>query len=152
LLSGFSSEQMRAITYVPERYIKQLQGVREFQVRLGDGRELTSNDIKVFSFAEPKTHSYQVRINLPANQAHIQPGTWAKASVKLGESQKIQLPVSALITMNELSSVYRQQGDSFVLTQVRITEPVNGEVEVLAGLKAGDLVALDAYQVLLKKQ
>ncbi|MGL4835230.1 MAG: efflux RND transporter periplasmic adaptor subunit [Shewanella sp.] len=152
LLSGFSTEQMRAITHIPQRYINQLPKNNEFQIRLQDGRELTATDITVFSFADPQSHSYQVRINLPKDQLNIQPGAWVKASVKLGESNKIQLPVSALITMNELSSVYRQQGNRFVLTQVRIAEPVNGEVEVLAGLKAGDKIALDAYQVLLNKQ
>lgn len=152
LLSGFSANQMRAITQVPQRYINQLKNAPEFIVRLSDGRELTSRDLTIFSFADPVSHSYQVRINLPENEANLQPGTWAKASFKNGEREKIQLPVSALITMNELSSVYLKQGEAFVLTQVRVGEPLNGEVEVLAGLKSGDTVAMDAYQVLLNKK
>ncbi|MCP3130406.1 efflux RND transporter periplasmic adaptor subunit [Shewanella sp. KJ2020] len=152
LLSGFSANQMRAITQVPQRYINQLKNAPEFIVRLSDGRELTSRDLTIFSFADPVSHSYQVRINLPENEANLQPGTWAKASFKNGEREKIQLPVSALITMNELSGVYLKQGEAFVLTQVRVGEPLNGEVEVLAGLKSGDTVAMDAYQVLLNKK
>ncbi|PIW60710.1 efflux RND transporter periplasmic adaptor subunit [Shewanella sp. CG12_big_fil_rev_8_21_14_0_65_47_15] len=152
LLSGFSANQMRAITQVPQCYINQLKNAPEFIVRLSDGRELTSRDLIIFSFADPVSHSYQVRINLPENEANLQPGTWAKASFKNGEREKIQLPVSALITMNELSSVYLKQGEVFVLTQVRVGEPLNGEVEVLAGLKSGDTVAMDAYQVLLNKK
>lgn len=152
LLSGFSASQMRAITQVPQRYINQLKNAPEFLVRLSDGRELTSTDLTIFSFADPVSHSYQVRINLPENEANLQPGTWAKASFKNGEREKIQLPASALLTMNELSSVYLKQGEAFVLTQVRVTEPLDGEVEVLAGLKSGDKVAVDAYQVLLSKK
>lgn len=152
LLSGFSANQMRAITQVPQRYINQLKNAPEFLVRLNDGRELTSRDLTIFSFADPVSHSYQVRINLPENEANLQPGTWAKALFQNGEREKIQLPVSALITMNELSSVYLKQGEAFVLTQVRVGEPLNGEVEVLAGLKSGDTVAMDAYQVLLNKK
>lgn len=152
LLSGFSASQMRAITQVPQRYINQLKNSPEFLVRLSDGREFTSTDLTIFSFADPVSHSYQVRINLPENEANLQPGTWAKASFKNGDREKIQLPASALLTMNELSSVYLKQGEAFVLTQVRVTEPLDGEVEVLAGLKSGDKVAVDAYQVLLNKK
>lgn len=152
LLSGFSASQMRAITQVPQRYINQLKNAPEFLVRLSDGRELTSKDLTIFSFADPVSHSYQVRINLPENEANLQPGTWAKASFKNGDQEKIQLPASALLTMNELSSVYLKQGEAFVLTQVRVTDPLDGEVEVLAGLKSGDKVAVDAYQVLLSKK
>ena len=152
LLSGFSASQMRAITQVPQRYINQLKNSPEFLVRLSDGREFTSTDLTIFSFADPVSHSYQVRINLPENEANLQPGTWAKASFKNGDREKIQLPASALLTMNELSSVYLKQGEAFVLTQVRVTEPLDGEVEVLAGLKSGDKVAVDAYQVLLSKK
>lgn len=152
LLSGFSANHMRAITQVPQRYINQLKNAPEFLVRLSDGRELTSRELTIFSFADPVSHSYQVRINLPENEANLQPGTWAKASFKNGEREKIQLPISALITMNELSSVYLKQGETFVLTQVRVGDPLNGEVEVLAGLKSGDTVAMDAYQVLLNKK
>lgn len=152
LLSGFSASQMRAITQVPQRYINQLKNAPEFIVRLSDGRELTSRDLTIFSFADPISHSYQVRINLPENEANLQPGTWAKASFKNGEREIIQLPLSALLTMNELSSVYLKQGDGFVLVQVRVTEPLNGEVEVLSGLKSGDTVAVDAYQILLSKK
>lgn len=151
LLSGFSQHQMRAITHVPQRYINQLKDAPQFRVHLSDGREFTSTDLTIFSFADPVSHSYQVRINLPKDEANLQPGVWAKATFKNGEREKIQLPISALLTMNELSSVYLKQGNEFVLTQVRVTEPVDGEVEVLAGLRSGDKVAVDAYQVLLNK-
>lgn len=152
LLSGFSARHMRAMTQVPQRYINQLKNSPEFLVRLSDGRELTSTDLTIFSFADPVSHSYQVRINLPENAMDLQPGTWVKALFKNGEREKIQLPTSALLTMNELSSVYLKQGEDFVLTQVRVAEPLNGEIEVLAGLKSGDKVAIDAYQVLLNKK
>lgn len=151
LLSGFSQHQMRAITHVPQRYINQLKDAPQFRVHLSDGHEFTSTDLTIFSFADPVSHSYQVRINLPKDEANLQPGVWAKATFKNGERERIQLPISALLTMNELSSVYLKQGNEFVLTQVRVTEPVEGEVEVLAGLRSGDKVAVDAYQVLLNK-
>lgn len=152
LLSGFSPSQMRAITQVPQRYIQQLKNAPEFIVHLQDGRDIISRDLTIFSFADPVTHSYQVRINLPKDEANLQPGTWVKAHFKHGEREKIQLPTSALISINELSGVYLKKAEQFVLTQVRVTEPLDGEVEVLAGLKSGDIVAMDAYQVLLEQK
>jgi len=152
LFSGFSMSQMRAITHVPQRYIDALKRLPEFQVTLNDGRKFTSSSLTIFSFADPQSHSYKVRINLPENEANLMPGMWAKARFSAGTRSTILIPTSALLKQNELSAVYLKQGDDFVLNQVRIGRYQDKEVEVLAGLNAEDVIATDAYQALQNRQ
>ncbi len=152
LFSGFSTSQMRAITHVPERYIDALKQLPEFKVTLNDGRQFTSSSLTIFSFADPQSHSYKVRINLPENEPNLMPGMWAKAKFSAGTRSTILIPTSALLKQNELSAVYLKQGDDFVLNQVRLGHYQDKEVEVLAGLSPGDVIASDAYQALQNRQ
>ncbi len=148
LFSGFSMSQMRAITHVPQRYIAALKQHPEFIVTLSDGRQFTSDSLTIFSFADPQSHSYKVRIDLPENEPGLMPGMWAKARFSAGTRSSMLIPSSALLKQNELSAVYLKQGDDFVLNQVRLGSYQGKNVEILAGLKAGDVIAGDAYQAL----
>ena len=62
------------------------------------------------------------------------------------------IPESALITINDLTGVYLQQNDKWVLNQVRLGQQDGDNFEVLAGLSNGDVIARDAYQTLLRLQ
>ncbi len=152
LFSGFSMSQMRAITHVPQRYIDALKQLPEFKIRLNDGRQFTSSSLTIFSFADPQSHSYKVRINLPENEPNLMPGMWAKAKFSVGIRSSILIPTSALVKQNELSAVYLKQGDDFVLNQVRLGNIQDNEIEVLAGLSPGDVIASDAYLALQHHQ
>lgn len=152
LLSGFSLTQMRAVTQVPQRYIDALKQQPEFEIILNDGRSYQSSELTIFSFADPHSHSYKVRILLPEGEANLMPGMWAKAKFSAGVIRSITLPTSSIIKRGELSAVYRQLGDKFVLNQVRIGKSYQDTIEILSGLDDGDIVALDAYQVVLNKQ
>jgi len=152
LFSGFSMSQMRAITHVPQRYIDALKQLPEFHVTLDDGRQFTSSSLTIFSFADPQSHSYKVRINLPEHEPNLMPGMWAKAKFSAGTRSSILIPTSALLKQNELSAVYLKQGDKFVLNQVRLGDNQGNEIAVLAGLSPGDVIASDAYQALQHHQ
>ncbi|WP_194165840.1 efflux RND transporter periplasmic adaptor subunit [Shewanella sp. YLB-07] len=152
LLSGFSLSQMRAITQVPQRYIDALKRQPRFKLSLKDGREFSSDKLTIFSFADPLSHSYQVRISLPEGEPNLMPGMWAKARFSSGIIKRITIPKSALIERGELSAVYRKLGQGFVLNQVRIGVSDNHKAEILSGLDDGDVIALDAYRVLLEQQ
>ena len=147
LLSGFATDEMRAVTHVPERYINILNQQPQMIVTLSDGQEFQSQDLSIFSFANPSSHSYQVRIKLANPDQKIKPGTWAKVRFAANERPQMTIPASALITVNELYAVYRKQADKFVLNQVRIGKQQAGEVDILSGLQDNDEIALDATRV-----
>ncbi|GIU38154.1 efflux RND transporter periplasmic adaptor subunit [Shewanella schlegeliana] len=149
LYSGYSLAQMRAVTQIPQRYVNALKQQPKFRLTLANGKQINSEQLTLFTFVDPKSHSYKVRINLPDNVEGVIPGSLIKAQFISSSRNAIFVPESSLITMNELSAVYIQQNDKWVLNQVRTGLHDNGKVEILAGLSDGDLVAKDAYHALL---
>ncbi|MCG9696282.1 efflux RND transporter periplasmic adaptor subunit [Shewanella sp. Isolate11] len=149
LLSGFSTEQMRAVTYIPLRYLDALRAQSQVKISLNDGQQLLSDKFTIFSFADPSSHSYKARIDLPKNQPNLMPGMWVKAQFITGERSVITVPKSAISFQNEMSAVYLQQHGSYQLSQIRLGTMIDGQYEVLSGLTVGDVIAADAYQVLL---
>ncbi|MCL1139211.1 efflux RND transporter periplasmic adaptor subunit [Shewanella pneumatophori] len=148
LYSGYSLNQMRAVAHVPQRYIDALKSQPQITLLLPNGEQVESQQLTLFSFVDSNTHSYKVRINLPENLTSVIPGSLVKAQFLATSRPAIFLPESSLLTMNELSAVYILQNNSWVLTQVRTGQSNSGNVEILAGLSSGDVVAKEAYQAL----
>jgi len=64
--------------------------------------------------------------------------------VPIGRSQKLVVPAAAVFRRSELTAVYVLTNGARQLRQVRIGNRVSDDaVEVLAGLTAGERVALD---------
>ena len=73
------------------------------------------------------------------------PGQYAKASIVTGRVRSLAIPQSAVLRRSEVTAVYvlDAKGDAH-LRQVRLGEPAgDGMVEVLAGLDAGERVAIE---------
>jgi len=65
----------------------------------------------------------------------------------VGETQRLLIPVSALVRRSELTAVYVADGRGGIgLRQVRLGHTYGDRLEILAGLEAGEQVALDPVQ------
>ncbi|MBV7314997.1 efflux RND transporter periplasmic adaptor subunit [Shewanella sp. NIFS-20-20] len=149
LLSGYSNQQMRAVAWVPERYRQALNSLPKFDIELSDGRVIMDISPEISQFADPKSHSYMIRLPLPADIGNINPGSWAKVRFSTGQRQQIAIPVSAVYHMNELTAVYLWRNNQFLLTQVRLGAYQDDKVQVLAGLEVGDKIASAPYELLM---
>jgi len=147
LFSGMSLEKLRAVTEIPQRYLQALRSSPEFIITLSDGSKLFSDRLTLFNYADQQSHAFKVRIDLPATEKLL-PGMWVKAEFISGSRKTILIPSSAILTNNELTAVYRELKGKAILTQVRLGKEQDGYVEILAGLKDGDKISLDAYQKL----
>lgn len=145
LFTGLSLDKLRAVTEIPQRYIKALRKHLQFTIILNDGTKLLSNDITLFSYAENTSHSFKVRIRLPPTDKILLPGMWVKAQFLKGVRRAILIPKTAILANNELTGVYRDIEGKATLTQVRLGKESNGNVEVLSGLMDGDIIYKDAY-------
>lgn len=100
---------------------------------------------QVLPAVDPRTHTVQLRLDLPAGTAAA-PGMFARVWLAggPGDAARVGVPAGALVRRAELTAVYVLAADGRpLLRQVRLG-PANGEqVEVLAGLAAGERVALD---------
>ena len=165
LMTGFDPAEMRVLASVSQDRLADI-GVRpEAMVEVpaqGARRELPNGSadtlaqhssdrwIKpastfVLPIADARTHSTQVRVYLPANEAGIYPGMFVRAHFVVGKADKLVIPASAVLRRSEVVAVYvvNEKG-SVALRQVRLGDAViDGAVEVLAGLNPGEKVALD---------
>lgn len=94
---------------------------------------------------DPATHTRELRLDLPAGTTAA-PGMFARAWLTAagGDTSPLSVPVQAVVRRAELTGVYVIGADGKpLLRQVRLGPTSGGQVQVLAGLAAGERVALD---------
>ena len=106
--------------------------------------------------ADARTHSTQIRVYLPANEAGVYPGMFVRVHFVVGKASKLVVPASAVLHRSEVVAVYVVDEKGVVkLRQIRVGGLVaEGLIEVLSGLKVGEKVAVDPVKagMLPKKQ
>jgi len=138
---------LRAVGTIPQFVLPRTARVDRAEVDLPSvQRRLKATHVTMLPAADPRLLSTQIRADLPADApAGIIPGTAAKVLVPIGRSQKLVVPAAAVVRRSELTAVYvLGDGGARQLRQVRVGNRVSDDaVEVLAGLSAGERVALD---------
>jgi multidrug efflux pump subunit AcrA (membrane-fusion protein) len=95
-----------------------------------------------------------VRAYLPDDTPNVFPGMFSKMAIATGAQKTLLVPVQAVVHRSELTAVYVVKDKHVHLRQVRIGQRQGNSVEILAGLEAGERVALDPIQagIYLKEQ
>lgn len=154
LMTGFSYEHLRATVYIPQAFVGTVREHASARVAVSEGKSVSSDSVRVFPYADQRGHAFQVRVGLPEGDHGVYPGMFVKVAFVVGESDKLMLPVSAVVQRSELTGVYVQEGDKLSLRQIRVGRQIGEQLEVLAGLDAGEQIALDpiAAGIQLKQQ
>jgi len=137
---------LRAVGTIPQFVLPRTARVDRAEIELPSlQRRIRAVRVTVLPAADPRLLSTQVRADLPADApAGIVPGTAAKVLVPIGRSKKLVVPAAAVFRRSELTAVYVLADGVRQLRQVRVGNRVSDDaVEVLAGLAAGERVALD---------
>jgi hypothetical protein len=143
-MSMYAPGVLRIEVMVPQSDAVAIRAANQAQIVLADGRGIDAASVTVFPAADPSTHSVAVRVTLPAIKDAPQPGTTAKVVFPIaGSGSALRIPASALVQRGEVSGVYVLAGNRLALRQVRLGQRIGDEVEVIAGLKAGEKIAAD---------
>lgn len=152
VLTVYSPQPIRAVVYVPASMQALAQQAQRIEVQLpGTDKWVKPAAQTSLPAADPVSQTVEWRLDLSAADGAAQvPGRQVRVRFVGGDAQRLVLPASALLRRGELTGVYvvatRGEGKpaGFALRAVR-TGASHGAagVEVLAGLKAGDRVALD---------
>jgi RND family efflux transporter MFP subunit len=137
---------LRAVGTIPQFVLPRTAKVDSALIELPSvGMRVKASRVTMLPAADPRLLSTQVRADLPPDApAGIVPGTAAKVLVPIGRSMKLVVPVAAVVRRSELTAVYVLADGSRQLRQVRIGNRVSDDaVEVLAGLSAGERVAVE---------
>jgi RND family efflux transporter MFP subunit len=143
LISGLSLGQLRLQVSIPQSDVVAIREHRRARVLLADGSEVAATAVTVFPYADPATHSFRVRIDLPEEETGLHPGMTAKVAFVIGEGERLLIPVSALVQRSEVSGVYVVDGARVALRQLRLGHRFGDQVEVLAGLAEAETIATD---------
>jgi RND family efflux transporter MFP subunit len=146
LMTGFDPSTLRVVATVPQAQVAAIRAVGRARIEVPSvGRWVEAKQIIVVPAADPRTHTTRVRLELPGDVRGIYPGVYARAHFEVGSAPTLLVPRAAVVRRSELTAVYVLADDGRPrLRQVRLG--VTGDersVEVLAGLKPGERVALD---------
>jgi RND family efflux transporter MFP subunit len=154
--TGLSLEKLRIKVEVPAYYAGQVRGGARARVAVGDDRWVESERLTFFPHADPLSHAFTVRVDLPEDQYGLYPGMLVKVAFSVGEQPYLAVPTAAIVRRSEVTGVYVVGADGLLrFRQLRVGREMPGDLTVvLAGLEAGERIALDpvAAGIELKQQ
>ena len=149
LMTGLSLEELRAVVNLPESYIQQVRSLSHARIIFTDENDqsVESSKLNISPYADPQTHTFRVRVDIPVGQHGVYPGEFAKVAFATGEENLLLVPEQAIVHRSEVTGVYVVSPEGRVsLRQIRLGSQHGNRFEVLAGLTNGDKVALDPIQ------
>ena len=141
-------DDLRVNVQVPQSVVEVIRSSHAADVLLPGGKRITVSRVEVFPYADPATHTFNVRLQLPSGDKGLYPGMTVKVAFATGEAKRLLVPASALVQRGELVAVYVIGEHAVTLRQVRVGNSDGDEVEVLAGLDDGERVAGDPQAAL----
>ena len=149
LLTLFEPGSLRVVATVPQYRVAEVKKNLKARIEFPDsGRWVEGVRVEVLPTADSQTHAVRVRVSLPADAAGAVPGMFARVHFVVGNASKLVLPAASILRRGEVSGVYVLDAKGGIaLRQVRLGEALSdGLVEVLAGVAAGETVAVDPVQ------
>jgi hypothetical protein len=122
------------------------------------GRWVDVKAMTIVPQADPRTHTTRIRLDLPPDVRGVVPGVYARAHFVVGKAPRLLVPRAAVLRRSEVTAVYVVDANDRAglrpqLRQIRLgTAGDEVSVEVLAGLKPGERVALEPVKAGISAQ
>jgi len=144
LMTGLSLEHLRVVAEVPQSLIADLRSEPSATVILPNDESLSAASLRIFPYADPATHTFRVRAELPAGQHGVYPGMLVKVAFAGERRDVLVVPAEAIARRGEVSAVYvLEPNGQLHFRQVRTGGAHGDVVEVLSGLEPGERVVTD---------
>ncbi|SPE27030.1 Efflux transporter, RND family [Burkholderiales bacterium] len=161
LLTVYDPAVLRVTATVPQTAVAVAAAVQGVKVEVpGAASEQWLYPVRsqVLPTVDPATHTVQVRLELARGTGRLAPGTFARvwlpasrpppaAQSSAGEAApatRLFVPSSAVVRRTEMTGLYVLDSNGRpLLRQVRLGPQLNDRVEILAGVAAGERIALE---------
>ncbi len=150
LVSLYDPSAMRVTASVPEAMLGALRAGKSPRLEVPGlapaASWLDPVRVQILPTVDPATHTVQLRLELARGLRGVAPGMFARVWIpeKAGAAQRIVVPASAIVRRGEVTGVYvLDAAGRPLLRQVRLGPLAGDVVEVLAGLDAGERIALE---------
>lgn len=148
LMSGMSLDELRVVVDVPQQMVNEVRERRKAMVIHPTDPEhrIPVGSMTVFPYAAAASNTFAVRLVLPPKTGGLYPGMLIKTAFEVGTVDRLTVPGTAVAYRGEVAGVYVVAGGKDIsLRQVRPGRiGADGETEILAGLEAGETIAVDA--------
>lgn len=154
LLVVYAPLPLRVVVQVPASRVALIGQAGNAQIQAPSAQGdvwITPSARNVIPSSDPVSQTTEWRLELPdAHSAGLVPGQQVR--VRFSADQAISrdlltVPEQAIVRRGELTAVYVKSGDVFSLRAVRLGQRLGVDgIEVLSGLKAGDVVSLDTVR------
>jgi RND family efflux transporter MFP subunit len=146
LIGLTSPGKLRVVVDLPQQWAAAVRSSGKAAIH-HDGRRIDGAGITVAPEASPDSGTVRARVELnDASASDLFPGLIVRVGFAVGEAERLRVPASAVVARSEVTGVYvfdaRGRGRT-AFRQVRLGHAAAGQVEVLAGLVAGERVATD---------
>ncbi len=142
LLSIFDPTRLLLEAPIREGLVTRVKIGDKLPVTLGAlGRKLEAEVREIVPSVDAGSRTFLAKLCLPPTEG-VMPGMFGTVSLNLGERQALLMPEAALVRAGQLEYVSVVAGGRTTRVLVRTAPADAGRVEILAGLKAGDAVAL----------
>lgn len=142
----YAPQPLRVVVQVPASMGAQARSAQRIELQVGDAWIPPAGQQGVTA-ADPVSQTLTWKMDVPAAAAtQMLPGQQTRVRFVGGTAQRMVVPQAAVLRRGELTGVYLASEKGFVLKAVRLGAQHGDRVEVLAGLKAGDVVAVNAIQ------
>ncbi len=143
LLTGVSLEKLRVVTYVPQSIFHAVRD-HKYAIVVTSDSEIVSRDMTFFPFADPNSHSFELRVNLPQSDSKLRPGMFVKVAMEVSRENKTVISFNSVAFRGEVTGVYVIEEGKLHFRHVRLGRRLTeNEVVVVAGVEVGDVIVTD---------
>lgn len=148
LISGYDPNVLRVEVDLPQNIAEKVRKLRIASVMSITENTVTDNitpsKLILYPTADPVTSTVRVRLELAQHANAFYPGEFVKVLFTVGETSRLLIPLSSIVYRSEVTGVYVLEAGKPVLRQIRPGAIFADQLEVLAGLSAGEVVAVDS--------
>ena len=144
---------LRVYTNVPQMYTANLKHGSKIDITFPEfpGRTFQGTLVRTSQAIDPASRTLLVEIDVDNHKGELLPGALAQVHFKAPMMQTFVIPVSAIIFRREGTRVGVLGGDNIAhVIPVTIGEDDGATVQIVSGLKAGDLVIQDPPDSLIE--
>lgn len=149
LLTVYAPMPLRVVVQVPvsRSSLARAAGSVEMLIQSAEGgarwiRPVSNTNVPN---ADPVSQTIEWRLELPSDTSRtVLPGQQVRVRFAGSQADRLVIPASTVLRRGELTAVYVVAGSGFALKAIRLGADRAGDgVEVVAGLQAGERVAID---------
>jgi RND family efflux transporter MFP subunit len=129
-------------TYVSERFVSRIHEGDRVDINIASLKQSRQGVVRqVVQATGAASHQFLVKIALPG-AGEVHPGMYAETGFQIGIRQALLIPQRSVILRSGLHAVYLLNDESIAQYRlVRLGTEKGDDIEVLAGLHAGDVIA-----------